>query len=520
MLKNKILLMSFRPSADSSYSEGCLYPSTAVMLIGSVLKKHGFAVQIIDAGYRADYLDTFKKVLKEQGEEILYVGMSVMVTQIPLALEASKLVKTLSPAIPVVWGGVHPTLFPEQTLKNECVDIVAVNEGTVAALHIAECLKNGEDLSRVKGIGYKDKNNGPTLTGPSDPENIEDLPYFDFSLLKLDDYLKPKGVSVYKREFPRFKGDFKMMPILTALGCPFRCQFCINVILGRSYRLRSAASIINEIKRLQSEYGANTFLFYDEDFFVNRKRTLEFVELAEKESLHFNFRTWCRVDHFRENYMNPELLRRLAAIGYGSLAMGGESASIEILRELKKGITPEQTINSLRTLTAHSSIFPRYSFMVGLENETFEQIGKTFKFCLQMKRINPGVDIAGPFVFRLYPGSPIYDRMVKKYNLRPPESLEQWAEEISNYGSAHTMPWAPKRFLELQKYILFYANYAFLNYESPDGPVKNLMRFLLVKAGEWRIKYFFFGFPIEYKAYKFFKNMLKMLKRNAAGNKS
>ncbi|MCK5611090.1 B12-binding domain-containing radical SAM protein [Candidatus Pacearchaeota archaeon] len=497
MPKNKIVLLNFLPGIDSTYeNKGSIYPSTATMLLGTLLKKNGYDVNVIDGAYNEDYLKMLGNLIEE---EVLYVGMTVMTPQIPFALEASKTVKKCNKTIPVIWGGPHPTLFPEQTLSDENVDIVAINEGAFTALRLAECLQTNKDLRTINGIGYKDKNTNIVITPPCELDDIHELPHFDFSLIDVDNYLNLKSDSVYQREFPDSKDKVRIMLILTGLGCPYKCEFCINPILKRRYRFRSAESIVEEIKYLKRYYDANTFLFLDEDFLVNKRRALEFVSLVEQEELHFNWRMWCRVDHFRDDYINSEFIRRLANIGHGSMVMGAESANQEILDCLKKDITPEQIMNSLNLLTG-TSIFPRYSFMVGLEDETMEQIGNTYKFCLNMTKINPRVDIGGPFIFRLYPGSAIYQRLIAKYNLSVPDSLDSWIEHLKKETSFTEVPWTPKQFQKNLRLLTFYSSCALGSYAEKGRYPRRFFRLLLRAFCRLRLKYFFFRFPFEYWA--------------------
>jgi anaerobic magnesium-protoporphyrin IX monomethyl ester cyclase len=480
------------------------------MLIGTYLKQHGFDVIIIEGAYHEDYLDNLEETLTAYND-ILFVGMSVMVTQISFALQASKVVKAHNKGrIPIVWGGPHPTLYPEQTLKNENVDIVVINEGMVTALLIAEALEKKRRLEEVNGIGYKDGDEKIHFNEPAPLEDIEDQPYFDFSLIDVEKYLDPQYGSVYQREFPGYEGSIRVMPVLTGLGCPYRCQFCINVILKRRYRYRSASSIIREVKRLITAYGANTFLFLDEDFFINKKRVFELVSLAEEENLHFNMRVWCRVDHFKDGYVDHNLLKRLTSVGHLSIAMGGESASPQILKELQKGITPEQIINSLKMIKEFGNkVFPRYSFMVGLENESMEQIRETYRFCMEMGKINQIVDIAGPFLFRLYPGSPIFNRLVEKYRITVPDSLDAWSKHMTDTGNSDEMPWTPPEFQRKKELISFYGTYALRFMGSQGGLSMRIGRSILSKLSRLRIRSFCFFIPFEYWVHKFLKSKLR-----------
>ena len=505
MDKGLIILLNLPPSVDYSYvTRGSIFPGTAILLIGTLLKKNGYDVKIIDGAYFDNYLEILKECLSEYSN-ILYVGMSVMITQIPLALEASKLIKGYEKKIPIVWGGAHPSLYPEQTLRNDFIDIVVINEGAYASLELAEAYKGKLNFQDIKGIGYK--NNGKELffNAPRALERIDSLPHFDFSLIEISNYLNKNISSVYKREFPLFRDDIRLMPILTGLGCPYKCQFCINVIFKRRYRFRSAFSIVEEIKRLQLDYDANTFLFFDEDFFINKSRTYEFIAQVEKEGLKFNFRMWCRVDHFKDDYINSDMLKRLSDIGHGSLAMGAESSDPEILRQLKKDITPDQVKNSLMMISKYPAIFPRYSFMVGLENESIQKMKNTCRFCLDMKKIHKGVDIAGPFIFRLYPGSPIYERLVNQYNLEVPDSLESWSAYITREGYDEHMPWTPDEFQKNHTLLSFYSYYALISLTAAKNVPKRLVFWLLTCLSQFRLYHFLFYFPLEFWLYKFFK---------------
>ena len=167
MQKNKVILLNFPPSSNFLYSnKGAIYPSAAVMLIGSLLKKNGYDIEIIDGAYDENYIETLKALIAK--DDILYVGMSVMTTQIPLALNASRTVKKYKKDIPVVWGGAHPTLFPKETLLNDNVDIVVINEGSFNAMDLAGYFKAGGNLRGINGVGFKNKDNEVSITGSRD----------------------------------------------------------------------------------------------------------------------------------------------------------------------------------------------------------------------------------------------------------------------------------------------------------------------------------------------------------------
>jgi len=492
-----ILLVNLQPSEGASYRHrGGSYPATGLLLIGTVLKAAGYSVTVIDGAYDSNYLEALDKTVRRNPTQLLFCGFSVMTTQVPMALRASKVVKSASPGLTVVWGGPHPTLFPEQTLASPLVDVIAINEAAHTVVDLAHALVSGAALSSVKGIGYKPPARRPAFTPPAALDALRQLPHLDFSLITSARYLDAEE-TVYDNEFPQIAGRIRAVPILTGLGCPYRCQFCINVILKRRYRFRDAADIVSEIQRLKRSLKANTFIFMDEDFFINKRRALAFIDLALSKGLRFNWRMWCRVDHFKPDYIDGEVLARLERLGKGSLVMGAESASQECLDNLDKEITTDQirhSVNLLKTTGIHA----RYSFMVGLENERLSQIRRTFDFCFELKAIHPAVDIAGPYIFRLYPGSPIYRRIVRQHDMTTPKTLEEWAPHLAGPASAVTdLPWTPPDFQKSARLIEFLTDHA-MPVRCPSGGFKSLLAYLLGVVARWRLKHFLFTFPAEY----------------------
>ena len=259
MNKQNVVLINLPPSPDYKYmNPGSLYPATGILLIGTIFKKQGLNVKIIDGTTKKDYE---QQTIEAINDDTIMIGFSVMTSQAPLALNLSKIIKAKYTDIPIVWGGIHPILFPEQTVQNPNIDIVVTGEGYETILDLLEYTKGRINIEQVRGIGCKNKTGFPVLTKPATMDNINELPHFDFDILDdLENYLNSR--SVYEREISKDKSEkIRLMPMLTGLGCCYKCQFCINVILKRKYRFRSAISIIAEIKKLQKEYSTNAFIF-------------------------------------------------------------------------------------------------------------------------------------------------------------------------------------------------------------------------------------------------------------------
>lgn len=504
-MPGKALLVNLPPSQDHDprRDAGVIYPATGILVAGTLLKESGLDVRLIDGAVHSDYAD---KTLAALDKDTLMLGLSVMTNQVPMALELCRRVKARRPDLLIVWGGIHPILFPEQTLVSPLVDMVVTGEGVRTIRDLAEHLQGARDKRDIRGIAFKDDGKA-VFNGKTEPDDFSTLPHFDFSLLEdIEVYLK--ATNVYQREMVEAGEHIRILPILSGLGCAYKCQFCINVILKRRYRRRSAEDIIAQIKRLQADYGANAFVFFDEDFLINKNRFLRFLELIEQEDLRFKWRIWARVSYFKDGYLDKDLIERLERAGLRSFVMGGESGSQDMLDLMQKGIRVSEILRSARMLRG-TQITPRYSFMVGYDQEKREDTRKTYRLCAELQEINPKVDIAGPFIFRCYPGSAVFDKLARGHDLRVPKKLEDWSSALSPEGflKVESLPWAWKGCLETAAMLsteLVLADRLKRGGNPLFAPLLWLFRF--------RAKHLITALPLEYHAYLALKKLYRMVR--------
>src|SRR5690349_17428964 len=146
MPSDLIYLMNYRNERD-------MYPPFGIMYVADALMQIGFKVQVFHE--TADYVDEFIRQVAEQRP--LFVGISTITgPQLLPVIESSKRIKALN--IPVVWGGVHATIMPEDCLKEDYVDFVVVNEGEETAQELARMLAGQipTDYGAVTGLAWKD----------------------------------------------------------------------------------------------------------------------------------------------------------------------------------------------------------------------------------------------------------------------------------------------------------------------------------------------------------------------------
>src|SRR3990167_5140768 len=176
-----------------------LYPKTGMDLGSTVAPPHALltvAAPMLKAGYNVKLLDQRVEPITEPilrdliTSDCLAVGISTMSgTQVAFALGLAKLVRKVTDGkIPIVWGGCHPSVMPEQTLAHPLVDVVAVGEGDDTMREILDALGAHRSLCHVPGILYKDGGQ-PVKTLPRPMLNVEELLPTPWELVNPEAYI-------------------------------------------------------------------------------------------------------------------------------------------------------------------------------------------------------------------------------------------------------------------------------------------------------------------------------------------
>jgi len=420
MDKNKVILINPSLSYYDEANTSVTYPLSALMIYGTMLNKAGYEFVFID-GNRYTTQETIIRTLRNIDESVIYVGFSVMTCQVPWTYEVVKAIKSYNKNIKIVLGGFHPSLYPQQTIGCEYIDVIAINEFTQMFMLLTEVLENGDDLQKVPSIIFR-RGNRIIKTQLGEKDDIRKIPFIDFDLFDINYY---KANNLLSSMVGLAQQNVSTGFILTGIGCAYKCNFCYNAILKRRYRFRKAEEIVDRIECLQKKYGLKYFQMMDEDFFINKKRVLEFIELIKERNITIYFRLWGRADHFNENYLDVALVKKLREVGMKNVVMGAESGVDRTLKSLNKGTTVADNENAIKILS-NAGVIPRASFMVGLPEEEEEDILETFRFALRLKKKYKTFD-PEILAFVPYPGSPLFDKAVKEYGLRTPQSFEEWA---------------------------------------------------------------------------------------------
>jgi len=445
--------------------------SLAVEWLSSVLKSHGhktalaFDPRLFDgAVLHNDYLKKKFDITEQLVKEIKYsrpnlVAFSVMTGNYQWALTMAKSVKR-ELEVPIIFGGVHPTLVPEIVIKNDCVDLICVGEGEHALVELAESLDRKKPNYKIRNLWFK--HNGKIIRNDLRPpiQDLDTIPFPDKDLFyRQQRTLERKYVTMATR------------------GCPFTCTFCCNYYLrkpyigkGRFVRRRNVQNFIDELVWMKSKYKARYVDFADDVFTFNVKWMEEFSKRYKAEiDLPFSCIT-------HPNMASRKIIKLLKEAGCYWLMIGVQSVSEHTRRNiLNRRETNEQIQRVAREchkIGLHFSC--DHIFNIPSESER-EQIEALHFY----NEIRPS--IINTYWLKYYPQTEILET-ARKIGILDDHTIEKIAE--GKMSTSHTVGIGAKDTFNLEKR---YYNFAFWMNILPFLP-KSLMSKIIEK--KWFLTWF------------------------------
>jgi anaerobic magnesium-protoporphyrin IX monomethyl ester cyclase len=396
-------------------------PPMGILFVGNALKKVGYTVRVFH-WTKAEALSGMEDVISFAP---MLVGFSI-ITGDPadVILACCRRLKESLPLTPVVFGGVHPTLEPEQCLQEDCVDYVVLFEGEKTSVALADAIKAGNPVSDIAGLGYKAEN-GIRINPPREfQKNLDDFE-MDWSLVDVERYIRPYA------GLPRV-----LMGYVASRGCPHSCGFCYNAVFNhRRWRSQSSGKAVQDLNRLIEKHRLDGVLFYDDNFTANKRWAFEVLDGISVTGIHVE----TRID-----YVNKEFLDGLAARGVDSLFLGVESGSDRLLKLIAKGFTVADTYRALELMKPYP-FAPKLSFILGIPTETVSEYRATLRLIIWSMENLPRVGFTIGF-YLPYPGTPLFQQCLER-GFKKPERFEDWKVLDRWGGQPMAIPWTDGNYL-------------------------------------------------------------------------
>lgn len=478
----RVLLI--RPENIYNYNN---YPPLGLISLGSKLEAEGHSVKIVNCGLESEPL---LSVVSELWDAHL-VGMSFLTSEVPDAYRMLNQVRWwltkigAFSVVPVVVGGVHPTLFPDQLYHSGLANYVVIGEGEDYIARIA---------------AHKP-------TPPICPKvlvNIEALPLPNYSLdHRLESFITSPLTDPLSA---RVKQPMRWLPYESSRGCPHQCTFCINTVTGNTrYRAKSAEKVVAEVKEIVERYRLTHIKFVDDDFFVDIGRARRICEGLTRAQLSLTWDAECRCDYFNNGKMNDATLIAAKRSGLVQLTLGLESGSSHTLRLMNKGIEPGKGEYAVSQCDEYG-ILARSSFMLEVPGETLKDIQQTISFINRLRRY-PNF-VCGVTTFRPYPKCELTTDLLETGQLWEPQSFKAWTEgdAVKLYTAAeYARPWqvSPK-YSERAAYFLTLESATRLGDHQLDSLLQKLINRAFRLLAKLRNRLGFYSLPLDKSLYERF----------------
>lgn len=515
MTRNVVVLFKGNPYRDSTAGGGNRVPIIPLALISlaSPLRDAGYVVKIVDQNGFAK--DVFLS-LGDIWDRVICVGISALTgKEITEAIEFVGLVKEKNSNIPIIWGGWHVSILPEQSLVHPGVDIVVEGLGQKTFVDLIKVIATGQPLESVKNIYYKNKGK-VVYTGLEHNLRLESFSLPAFDLLDLDYY---RGYSLFLRHKENIRGlnITGHLYYVSSFGCPNECAYCCsNKVFGKRMFKYDIKRVVDQIKWLVSEQKFNSISFMDANFFVDARRVKELCELLIKEKVNF---VWDAQMYVKDiiRYEQSGLWALMVKGGCWRVNIGSETGSQKLLDYIRKKIVVDEIYQSARILSKHS-VEGAYNFLFVLPwGESKEDISASFELANNLKKINP--EFVFPVSFYVpFPGTTMYRDALNR-GFVPPSSLEGWGKFDTNYDTAsEKYPWkSPKTGKLIMNVLAFYIPLAIPGniHRGTISNIKYKLQYskirIFIKIAHYlaklRVKYSFYCFPFEVYLFKFYRRI-------------
>ena len=368
------------------------FEAMGVRALHAFLKSHGCDVQVLffrdrlmnrmpslpqaELGLLADAVESLRPDL---------VGISLFSAMYPDAAQITAALRERL-RVPIVWGGYHPTIEPEQCIQ--VADMICLGEGELPLFELVTALEAGQDPAGIANLWLRRADG--VVRNPLRPliQDLDRLPFFDYgddgkhyfdgqTLIPGDPFNHPSGRGSH------FQAHYV---IQTGRGCPFSCSFCSNSVLKDIYagcgpfvRQRSVGRVIEELRLARQRFPRLRLVtFWDEVFVVDRRWAAEFAR-AYRAEIGLPFR--CSL---HPAVTSRELLRTLAEAGLEELVVGIQSGSERVRREVFHRPTSRERLLEMARDIRSLGLVPEYDLIVDNPYETQADRDEALDFLVQL----------------------------------------------------------------------------------------------------------------------------------------
>jgi anaerobic magnesium-protoporphyrin IX monomethyl ester cyclase len=447
-----------------------------ILAVSTPLLRAGYQVRIIDSTITPN----FHQRTLDEAEDALCVAISLVTgPMIRETVQIARAIKKLYPNKPVILGGWHPSLLPDQTLAAEYVDIVVKGQGEDAMLEIIQRIEAGESMKGVEGVGYKE-NGRLVFNQPRALRPIRELPPKAYHLADFDAYEKVCG-----RRWAMYT---------SSLACPYSCAYCTNEgVYGRKWNALEPEQFVEETTDLVSRYGLGLLWIVDDNFMVDRERCIGIAEGLVRKGVKFDWSIQSSTNLVSR--FSVDELKLLKRAGLSQVSQGADSGSPKVMHLMNKDFQKIETIYTAADKLSQAGIRPSFNMIFGFPGEGDAEQRESVALIMDVCRRYPGAEF-WTNIFTPYPGSPIMQRAFE-LGIEVPKTFEGWADFFPRYN---VLPWLKgRKHRELQT-MRDYLRIAFDRVPigiKQKNTIQRVVHGMIGVPARWRLDHGFYSLPFE-----------------------
>jgi len=353
-------------------------PNVTLAYLDSILSAHGASVQVLDV---------------RRSEQLVPADLYLIASSIvdcnferELGLEVKRRFGSA-----VGFFGSFASTVPD--FFSDCADFVVKEE----IENIAPALANGMIPKGIISAGF-----------------VKDLDSIPFP--KWDQF------DIRRFRYQIVTGNGITLPMLGSRGCPYTCGYCPYRVNSK-YRVRSAESIVDEIRYLSEKYKIRGVAFRDPNLTFDKKRAYEFAELLLRRNLNIHWGMEARTDR-----LDPDLIQLLHRSGLRSIEMGIESSNHQVLIENGRKAIDSAQQKLIIECCHRLGIRVIANYIFGLPNDTVDGIRETIRYAKKLNTFAIQFTVTTP-----YPGTQFYESV--KHSI-----FEQDWERFNGWTSVYHHP--------------------------------------------------------------------------------
>jgi len=363
------------------------YPPLGLLYLSAHLRAKGFGIEIYDSTFGTK-TELFRMLEQGPTGTLGIYGTLMTRRNVLDIVERGK-----AAGWKVILGGPEPANYAAEYLAAGA-DLIVKGEGEISLERLVRTEMNPAEWPNILGIIYRQEDGSICRTSPAPLiQDLDAQPWPDRERIDIQKYLAAW----------RGRHGKGSVSIITARGCPYRCEWCSHSVYGQTHRRRSPQNVVDEVEWIVHRYDPEMLWMADDVFTIHHGWLDQYAAEMRRRSIHIPFECITRADR-----VNEKVAGTLAALGCFRVWIGSESGSQRILDAMKRGVTVDQVQRAV-SLCKSNGIQTGMFLMWGYEGEDLEDIEATVE---HVRTCKPDVF----FTTVSYPvrGTPYYERVASR----------------------------------------------------------------------------------------------------------